>query len=250
MANFLEGLGNLLIHPINEAKFLWEEGVEDVGKNLIRGNFSEAWDEFKGIPGEHNRMMRDDITVPLFGHNKLSENPDAVAGAIVGSIFAAPALAGMAGGGKGAVSSLGSSDFATGSFGGGKFGDLNFGGPSFSGGVPEINTDIGVGSGTTDVGGWKPTVDWGDIAGKNSSLPWGDMMKSVGDVLSKMETKDAKLIGGHRPGFSKPKLPASQFDAGALQGVIAGQDWNRIGTGPAPVTGKQREINNLLGLSS
>lgn len=93
MANFFEGLGNILLHPIHEAKFLWKEGIEDVGKNLIRGDFSQAWDEVKQIPGAHNRMMADNITIPLFGHNKLSENPDAVAGAVVGSIFAAPLIA-------------------------------------------------------------------------------------------------------------------------------------------------------------
>lgn len=117
MANFFEGLWNIAKHPVDEAKFLWDEGVEDVGKNLVRGNFGEAWDELKGIPGAHNRMMSENIAVPLGGRNKITENPDAAAGAVIGSIFAAPVIGGMMGGSGAGASASGASAGGS-SFGG------------------------------------------------------------------------------------------------------------------------------------
>lgn len=95
MANFFEGVENLLKHPIDEAKWMWDE-TKRVGKPLLKGDVSESWDEFKGSFGRHNEMM-EDITVPLGGRNKLTENPDAVAGTIIGGILAAPAIGGAFG---------------------------------------------------------------------------------------------------------------------------------------------------------
>lgn len=105
MANFFEGVGNLLKHPIDEAKWMLDE-TKGVVKPLLKGDISESWDSFKGSFGRHNDMM-EDITVPLGGRNKITENPDAAAGAIIGSIFAAPVIGGAMGGSSGASSGFG-----------------------------------------------------------------------------------------------------------------------------------------------
>lgn len=87
MANFFEGIGNALKHPIDEVKWMW-----DSTKGVLSGD-----KKLKDIPGDHQEMMND-ITVPLLGNNKLAKNSDAVAGAVVGGILAAPMLAGAGGG--------------------------------------------------------------------------------------------------------------------------------------------------------
>lgn len=112
MANFFEGIGNLLKHPIDEAKWMFDE-TKGVVKPLLKGDVSESWDSFKGSFGRHNEMM-EDITVPLGGRNKITENPDAAAGAVLGSIFAAPVVGGMfGGGGAGGASGSGFGGFGT-----------------------------------------------------------------------------------------------------------------------------------------
>lgn len=100
MANFFEGVGNLLMHPVNEAKWMW-----DSTKDVLSGDM-----DLKDIPGSHQEMMND-ITVPLGGRNKLTENSDAVAGTIIGGIMAAPALMGgaSASGGAPVVEAVGQS---------------------------------------------------------------------------------------------------------------------------------------------
>ena len=95
MANFFEGVGNALKHPIDELKWMADE-TKGVLKPLLKGDVSESWDSFKGSFGRHNEMM-EDITVPIGGRNKLTENPDAVAGTILGGVFAAPALTSFGG---------------------------------------------------------------------------------------------------------------------------------------------------------
>ena len=102
MSNFFDGLKGILMHPINEAKWMFKE-TKDVAKPLMKGDFSKAFDEFKGTFGDHQRMMSDTITVPLLGDNKLANNSDAIAGAIIGSVFAAPAMGGAAGGTSGSA---------------------------------------------------------------------------------------------------------------------------------------------------
>ncbi|MGL5015262.1 MAG: hypothetical protein ACRC6V_13385 [Bacteroidales bacterium] len=99
MANFFKGVENLLKHPIDEIKWMADE-TKGVLKPLLKGDVSESWDSFKGSFGRHNDMM-EDITVPLGGRNKITENPDAAAGAVVGSFLAAPAIAGAMGGSSG-----------------------------------------------------------------------------------------------------------------------------------------------------
>lgn len=97
MANFFDGLVNIAKHPLDEAQFLFDVG---------RGKTS-----LKNAPGKHQEMMND-ITVPLLGDNKISKNSDAVAGAIVGSVLAAPFVGG-AFGGSGASGSGGFGGFGT-----------------------------------------------------------------------------------------------------------------------------------------
>lgn len=91
MANFFEGIGNALKHPIDEVKWMW-----DSTKGVLSGD-----KKLKDIPGDHQEMMNG-ITVPLLGDNKISKNSDAVAGAVVGGILAAPAIAAGASSGAGA----------------------------------------------------------------------------------------------------------------------------------------------------
>lgn len=82
MANFFEGLWEAAKQPFNEGQFLFD---------VVRGKTS-----LKDAPGKHQEMMNK-ITVPILGDNKLAKNSDAVAGAVVGGIMAAPALAGASG---------------------------------------------------------------------------------------------------------------------------------------------------------
>lgn len=95
MANFFEGLWGIAKHPFDEAEFM-VKGARDV----IKGDRSVG-----DLFGDHQEMMSENITVPLGGRNKLTENSDAVAGAIVGGILAAPAIGGAFGGGGGASGS-------------------------------------------------------------------------------------------------------------------------------------------------
>lgn len=105
--------------PLGELEWLGTN-IRDVGGNLLKGDFGEAWDEFKGSFGEHNEMMSDLIT-PILGENKLTENPDAVAGAIMGGILAAPYLAAAGGAGAGAgggAAGAGTTGFGSAAYGG------------------------------------------------------------------------------------------------------------------------------------
>lgn len=109
MANFLEGLWGLAKHPVDEAKWMLQE-TKNVGKPLLKGDLGESFDQFKGTFGRHQDMMSENITVPLGGRNKLTENSDAVAGAIIGGILAAPMMAGgSAAGGAGGSGGAGMS---------------------------------------------------------------------------------------------------------------------------------------------
>lgn len=118
MANFFDGVVNALKHPIDEIKWMADE-TKGVLKPLLKGDVSESFDSFKGSFGRHNDMM-EEITVPIGGRNKITENPDAAAGAVLGSVFAAPFVAGAFGGGGagGASSGAGFGGFGTeGAFG-------------------------------------------------------------------------------------------------------------------------------------
>ena len=99
MANFFDGLFEALKQPFDELKFITEKSA-GVTKDIFSGDFSKAWKDVKAVPGDHQEMMND-ITVPILGDNKLSKNSDAVAGAIIGGIMAAPAIGGAMGGSAG-----------------------------------------------------------------------------------------------------------------------------------------------------
>ena len=90
MANFFVGLFEALKQPFDEFKFITDKSA-GITKDIFSGDFSKAWKDVKAVPGDHQEMMND-ITVPILGDNKLSKNSDAVAGAIIGSILAAPAM--------------------------------------------------------------------------------------------------------------------------------------------------------------
>lgn len=94
MANFFDGVGKALMHPINEIGWMW-----DSTKGVLSGD-----KKLKDIPGDHQEMMNE-ITVPILGDNKISKNSDAVAGAVIGGILAAPVIGGAMGGASGSASS-------------------------------------------------------------------------------------------------------------------------------------------------
>lgn len=220
MANFFEGIGNLLKHPIDELKWMGEE-TKGVLKPLLKGDVSESWDSFKGSFGRHNEMM-EDITVPLGGRNKLTENPDAAAGAILGSVFAAPVVGGMMGGTSGASSGFGG--FGTeGAFSkyfqpGGGFGNMwdSFAGPSDdvlgnladmeAGGA--VNANLGMGSDALKKAG----------AGMD--------LKAIGDLLQSVKPAQQQQIqhsggkagGGFRFDQSQYKHQPSQQEFAQMYG--------------------------------
>ncbi|MGL5013097.1 MAG: hypothetical protein ACRC6V_02245 [Bacteroidales bacterium] len=175
MANFFKGVENLLKHPIDEIKWMADE-TKGVLKPLLKGDVSESWDSFKGSFGRHNDMM-EEITVPLGGRNKLTENPDAAAGAILGSIFAAPAIGGMMGGGGSSGSGFGgfgtegafSNYFKPGSI---TKPGLGSEGVGWGGGA---NLDLGL---PTDYAGMKDMTG----AGAESGFDWAGLAKTLQSI--------------------------------------------------------------------
>ena len=140
MANFFDGLFEALKHPFDEAKFIVDKSA-GVTKDIFHGDFSKAWKDVKAVPGDHQRMMND-ITVPILGNNKLSKNSDAVAGAIIGSILAAPAM-----GAAGSASAGGSASGSAAS------------GASAGGGISSIGTQgVSQATSATTSTGWFDTI--------------------------------------------------------------------------------------------
>ncbi|MGL5013546.1 MAG: hypothetical protein ACRC6V_04540 [Bacteroidales bacterium] len=209
MANFFEGVGNLLKHPIDEIKWMGEE-TKGVLKPLLKGDVSESWDSFKGSFGRHNDMM-EDITVPLGGRNKLTENPDAAAGAVLGSIFAAP-LAGALGSGGNSMFSLGdASKYLT-----PKQGVLGSSAFDFKGGIPGagFQTDVGWKPGSTagmdlmeDGGKYKPTTEFGGAT--DEGFDWDSLAQALQSIKGKPE-KSIDFSGSGRKGFNAP--PKSLYE--------------------------------------
>lgn len=208
MSSFWDGIVGLLKHPIDEVKWITKEGVEGVGKNLIKGDFDEAWDSFKGSFGSHNDMMAENITKPLFGSNKLSENPDAVAGTIIGSIFAAPLLAsgsaaasgsGAAGGGGaagmsgGGISGLGWQGGANLTLGSQTYAPTTAFGSSAVSSTPTVTSSVGaMGLPTT----YTPTTSFGSMnlaelgSGQGSSL--ADYMQQANKINQQMQQEEQR----------------------------------------------------------
>lgn len=208
MANFFEGVGNLLKHPIDEVKWMWDE-TKNIGKPLLKGDLGESFDQFKGSFGRHNEMM-EDITVPLGGRNKLTENPDAAAGAVLGSIFAAPAIGGMFGGG--------------GSAGGGGFGGFGTEGAFGNYFKPTSITKPGLGS---------EGVGWGGGANLDFGLPT--------DYAGMKDAATAKAGGFDFEGLARTLQSIKPVDATPNINMSSG----RVGGGGARFDSKQYE-NPLL----
>lgn len=151
MANFFDGIWKALTHPVDEAEFIVKKSA-GVSKDILHGDFSKAWKDTKAVPGDHQRMMND-ITVPILGDNKLSKNSDAVAGAIIGGILAAPAIGGAMGGatagGAGGATAGGAA--ASGSSAGGLAGS--------GGGISSIGTQgVTQATSATTSTGWFDTI--------------------------------------------------------------------------------------------
>ena len=151
MANFFDGLFEALKQPFDELKFITDKSA-GITKDVFRGDFSKAWKDVKAVPGDHQEMMND-ITVPILGNNKLSKNSDAVAGAIIGGILAAPAIGGAMGGsaagGAGGATAGGAT--ASGSSAGGLAGS--------GGGISSIGTQgVTKATSATTSTGWFDTI--------------------------------------------------------------------------------------------
>lgn len=140
MANFFDGIWKALTHPVDEAEFIVKKSA-DVTKDIFHGDFSKAWKDTKAVPGDHQEMMND-VTVPILGDNKLSKNSDAVAGTILASIFAAPAM-----GAAGSASAGGSASGSAAS------------GASAGGGISSIGTQgVTKATSATTSTGWFDTI--------------------------------------------------------------------------------------------
>lgn len=209
MADFWKGIGGILKHPINEAKWMLDE-TKNVGKPLLKGDIGESWDQFKGTFGRHQDMMSDTITVPMIGENKLSKNSDAIAGAIIGGILAAPAMgaaggtsAGGAGAGAGGGAGGGGlSGAGLGWQGGAQFGSM---GPTFTPTTSFGGAQLG-GGGTGAMGmstSYTPTTAFGQGAGEllGSGAQGGgfDMMKLAQSMQNLQSTTQQNQVQAPSP---------------------------------------------------
>ena len=179
MANFFDGLFEALKQPFDEVKLLTEKST-NITKDIFHGDFSKAWGEVKSTPGDHQRMMND-ITVPILGNNKLSKNSDAVAGAIIGGILAAPAIGGAMGGS------------AAGGAGGATAGGATASGAS-AGGL------AGSGGGISSIG----TQGVTQATSATTSTGWFDTIMEGFDALNAMGGDDSP----------ENKAPQSEFSKG------------------------------------
>ena len=167
MANFFDGIWKALTHPVDEAEFIIKKSSK-VTKDIFDGNFSKAWKDTKDVPGDHQEMMND-VTVPILGNNKVSKNSDAVAGTIIASIFAAPAM-----GAAGSASA------------GGSAGGASAGGAAGGGGISSIGTQ-GVSQATS----------------ATTSTSWFDTIMDGFDMLSSAGGDDSPENKAPQSEFSK-----------------------------------------------
>lgn len=234
MANFFEGIEGLLKHPINEAKWMWDE-TKNIGKPLLKGDLSESWGAFKDSFGNHQDMMSDTITKPLLGDNKISNNSDAIAGAIIGGMFAAPAIAGAMGGSGGAA---GSTAGATGSGGGfGSSGAFSSyfqpGGSSFSNiglGSEGVGWNAGQATAGMNFGStaYAPATEFGGAA--SSGATSGFDLQKFGKILQSVQQPEEQRaptgggMGSGGRGFN--------FDSKLYQNPMLEREYNNLYTSP------------------
>lgn len=250
MANFFEGIEGILKHPINEAKWMWDE-TKNVGKPLLKGDIGKSWGAFKDSFGNHQDMMSDTITKPLIGDNKISNNSDAIAGAIIAGILAAPAAAGAAGGTSGTAAGStagGTSGTAAGSgfgFGSSSYTPTTAFGQGGSGSAfssyfqPSTFSDIGLSSGGT---GWNagqatagmnfgssayvPTTEFGGAAGSASK---GFNLQEFGRILQSVQQPEEQRVptGGGSAGGR-----GFNFDSKLYQNPMLEREYNSLYTSP------------------
>lgn len=237
MANFFEGIEGILKHPINEAKWMWDE-TKNIGKPLLKGDVSKSWGAFKDSFGNHQDMMSDTITVPLLGDNKLSKNSDAVAGAIVASIFAAPAMAGASGASGGGAGASGASGASGGTTGGGfgssgafssyfkptNFGDIGLSsqGVGWSPGQATAGMDFGSTA-------YTPTTQFGGATGATGAGS-GFNLQEFGRILQSVqqpEDTSPRTSGGMSSGGR-----GFNFDSKLYQNPMLEREYNSLYTSP------------------
>lgn len=226
MANLLKAIGNGIWDSI--------ESPYKVVENLVKGDFGDAWHDLKAIPGNQERANSEIFNAAGI-RGWVGDHPGESVGAAIGTVLAAPYVAAGAQSLFGASGStgLGASEFAKTP---GKFGSMDFGGsafPSFDGKAPTSTGGLGNYGGTNATGGWEQVTDWAKAAADNNATDWAGIMKSAGKAFEQMgKGEDAKLTGGHRPGFKGVQMPAQQYSAGAMQEQMAAQQWANAGAKP------------------
>ena len=197
MANFFEGVGNLLKHPIDEAKWMF-----DSTKDVLKGDM-----KLKDVPGSHQDMMND-ITVPILGDNKLAKNSDAVAGAVVGGVLAAPFLSGGSGFGGFGTEGAFSNYFKPSSLPKPGFDISNVG---YQPGSTEAGMDFGSTS-------YEPTTEFGGAKAKKDSKfdlqAFGQMLQSIKPQQQQQISSSGRVGGSFRfdPSQYQNKLAQREFD--------------------------------------
>lgn len=193
MGNFFKDIGDSVVDQV-KAPF---KGVSGAVSNLVKGDFGDAWDDIRHIPGDINRGLSKGYKA-VIGDNWVSQNPleaTAIAAAIaaggpavlsaVGG-GASAAGAGAAGTAAGTAGTVGGSGMLSGSS---LAGAMQSGGGMFGGGSLGAAGSSGIGSGAM-VGATGPLSGAGiaDAMGFNNGWKkmsgYGDIMKNVGDALS------------------------------------------------------------------
>ena len=210
MASVWEGLWNAAKVPFDDMRLL---GKVVTGKTSLKDSF-----------GEHQRNMND-VTVPILGNNKVAKNSDAVAGTVIGGIFAAPLLAGGASAagtsaGAGAGVGTGASSLGTGA----AYGSLG----SATAGTVGTGTATGLG-GVGGMGVTGSTTGFGGVGGMlGTTASSGTLSSGMGGAAGM--TSGAGTMGSLSTYFT----PTTEFGTEAMSAGKAftpaesTTDWTRL----------------------
>ena len=189
MSNFLSDtwstLKGIAKHPIDEGQFMFD---------VARGKT-----DLKDAPGKHQDMMHKNITSPLLGDSKLAKNSDAVAGAIVGGVLAAPLL-GAGAGGSGGGFSLGNV--------------TNYFTPGKAGNAWSGLWDSAAGP-SDDVLGMMADNEADGAVGTGKEA----LKKAKGDLGNKMDFAKMSQVLKSVQGSPESNVPQAQARAGGFKGV-------------------------------
>lgn len=239
MANLFESLWNGAKDSI--------ESPLSAGKNLLKGDFSEAFDDLKHIPGNQERANSDFLnSIGIRGW--VGDNPNETAGAVVGTIFAAPFVAAATGAtaaGTGATAAGTGSAMAyaptastvlggTGSAGGTSLGLGTWGTTGTSGllGTGTGTAGFGTGAGMT----YAPTASStltpaaGEAAGLTGSptdgVDWGSLLQGIGSLASNEGQQQPMSVPTVRPRGYQGKRVQTAYE----------QAMSNLANSPSPIS--------------